>query len=420
MRKRAAAVIFCSMVFTLMAATASAEFKAGAARAVITPPAGGLMYGYGARGTNVSTGMHDPLFAKAVVLDDGQTKLAIVTLDIGSFPLENTQNVQAQVKQQAGFENILCVASHSHSTPKFADDFPNADTPYVRDMEKKIAGAIVEANSHLVPARLGVSFGEAREGHNRRMIKTTGEVEMLWANRERRATSPVDYSVGVIALNNGEGQRMATLVNFACHPVVLGPENLEFSADYVGAFTKKVEEALGGQCMFLQGAAGDINPFWDKTPPAEGAFEQVETMGKAVADAVIAANSKMGEFVATPTLNFLEDIVPLKSRKLEGQEQKDVPATLSTLIIGGQLAFGFFPGEFFVEHGLRFKNESRFPHTFFVGYTNDALHYFPTIRATTEGGYGAATATEVEVGAGERLVNQALINLYYQAGMIKP
>ncbi|MCH8316730.1 MAG: hypothetical protein IIA64_12225 [Planctomycetes bacterium] len=68
----------------------------------------------------------------------------------------------------------------------------------------------------------------------------------------------------------------------------------------------------------------------------------------------------------------------------------------------------------------RLKQRSRFQHTFFVGYCNGALGYFPTIQAATEGGYGAASATRVEVGAGERLVNRALINLYYQADKINP
>ena len=90
------------------------------------------------------------------------------------------------------------------------------------------------------------------------------------------------------------------------------------------------------------------------------------------------------------------------------------------MLIGAEIALATFPGEFFVEHGLWLKKHSKFPHTLFVGYTNDHLRYFPTIKATTEGGYGAATATQVEVGAGERLVSRALVNLYYQAEMIKP
>ena len=110
---------------------------------------------------------------------------------------------------------------------------------------------------------------------------------MRWANREGKPTDPVDHTLGVIAIDGADGKPIATLVNFACHPVVLGPENLEISADYPGAMMAKVESAIGGQAMFVQGAAGDINPFWDKTAPADGGFEQMKKMGESVAAEVL-------------------------------------------------------------------------------------------------------------------------------------
>ena len=91
---------------------------------------------------------------------------------------------------------------------------------------------------------------------------------------------------------------------------------------------------------------------------------------------------------------------------------------MSVALFDDRLAIGFFPGEFFVEHGLRFKRESRVKDTVFAGYTNGALGYFPTIRAAAEGGYGATEATIVEVGAGERLVSRALIDLYSLLGKL--
>lgn len=414
---RTAALFFPALM--LVVTPAWAELRAGTARAEVTPPVGGPMYGYGARGTNVSQGVHDPLYAKALVLDDGQTKLAIVTLDLGAFTAENTANVK-RLLRRTDIENVLCVASHTHSAPRATDDFPTKHDPWIRDAERKIADAIMAAAQNLAPARIGVGWGEVREGHNRRMIKTDGTLEMFWANRERIPTWPVDYQLGVIRVEGADGRPIATLVNFACHPVVLGPENLLISADYPGVFMKIVEESIGGQCLFLQGAAGDINPFWDKTPPAEGAYEQVEIMGKAVAAEVLRVSKEIAVFDAQPTINVHTEVVPLASRTDVPREKRDIRAEINTVLIGNDIALATFPGEFFVEHGLRLKRESRFKHTFFVGYTNDALGYFPTIKAATEGGYGAATATRVEVGAGETLVSRALINLYYQAGMIRP
>lgn len=399
---------------------AGAQLSAGVARADVTPPLGGPMYGYGARGTNVSEGVHDPLYAKAIVLSDQSQKLAIVTLDLGSISAGSAARIESIVRQQTDIEDVLLVASHTHSGPRATPDFPSTASPWIRDAEEKIAQAVIEADGRMVPVRIGVGWGEVREGHNRRMIGADGRAVMFWENRERIPTSPLDYELGVIRVEQLDGQTLATLVSFQCHPVVLGPENLDISADYPGVFMRIVEAELGGQAMFLQGAAGDINPFWDKTPPAEGAFEQVEAMGRAVAEEVIRVSGSITGFDAAPVISVHAEVIPLASRTDVERTQRDMLAEINTVLIGPDIALATFPGEFFVEHGLALKARSQFEHTFFVGYTNDALGYFPTIQATTEGGYGAASSTRVEVGAGERLVDRALINLLYQANKISP
>jgi neutral ceramidase len=399
--------------------------QVGVAKADITPPIGSRMYGYGARGSNVSTGVHDSLYARAIVLDDGSTRMALVSLDLGAFTHENTENVKALVREKTGIENVLCMASHTHSAPWPAEDFPTAEDPWIRAAERKIAGAIAEAAEKTVPARLGVGWGEVREGHNRRRVLEDGTVEMLWGNRERVPTAPVDYQLAVIRVEGRDGRPLATLVNFACHPVVLGPENLQISADYPGALTRLVDGEIGGQTMFLQGAPGDINPFWDKTPPSEGAFEEMEKMGAALAREVVRVHGEIEAMSSDRPLSFHTEIIPLAHRDDAKREELVFDGEINTVLIGEDLALAAFPGEFFVEHGLALKARSTFPHTLFIGYTNRHLRYFPTIQATTEGGYGAgyygtSSATQVEVGAGERLVNRALVNLYYQAERIVP
>ena len=94
-------------------------------------------------------------------------------------------------------------------------------------------------------------------------------------------------------------------------------------------------------------------------------------------------------------------------------------AEVKTLLIGSDLALASFPGEFFVEHGIRLKRESLVANTLFVGYSNGHLGYFPTIKAAGQGGYGADSSTIVEVGAGERLVDRALVNLGYLTGRLR-
>jgi hypothetical protein len=392
---------FCQSGFT--------QLTAGATQIDITPTIGTSMYGYGARGTNVSQGVHDPLFAGILVLDDGSTKLAIVTMDMGSIRKENTESIKSMVREVTDIENIILVTSHSHSS---------AANPWSKDLERKIADAIIEAYKHRVSARIGVGVGEVREGHNRRMICEDGSLVMFWQNRNRIPTSPVDYRLGVIRIEGSKGS-IATLVNFTCHPVVAGPENLLISADYPGAMKRMLGNEIGGQIMFLQGAAGNINPFWDKTPPDQGAFDQIEKMGRAIADEVIKVSHQIVDFDEKPLISFKSEVVPITSRlDTVPPERKMLKAEINTVLIGKDLALATFPGEFFVEHGLTLKERSPFKYTFFIGYCNDQLYYFPTIQSTILGGYGAGSVTQVELGAGEYLVNRALINLLYQGNKV--
>ena len=193
--------------------------------------------------------------------------------------------------------------------------------------------------------------------------------------------------------------------------------------------------------MFVQGAAGDINPFWDKTAPADGAFEQVAKMGETIGreaqkvrgeidewESNVSLDLSSREFPMTLRWNFDDpdakksadaDFARIMDYYLKGFENEK-QAEVNMVLIGDQIALATFPGEFFVEHGLRLKRESLVKHTFFVGYTNGALGYFPTIRAAAEGGYGATSATVVEVGSGERLVNEALIQIHRRVGKLRP
>ena len=421
----------CLAIVVLTAAPAGAQLRVGVATADVTPPPGVRMYGYGARGQNVSTGVHDPLYAKAIVIGDGQRTAAWVTMDLGYADKPLTRDVRAAVSAALDFDDVFLTSSHTHSGPTFAPDFPSPADPWVQELRRQITAAIVEAHGALEPARLGVGWGRVDLGHNRRRVRADGTVEMLWENRRGIPTSPVDKAVAVVAFDTPAGEPIATLVNLAIHPVVLGPENLEYSADYPGAMMAWVEGHGGGQAMFLQGAAGDINPFWDKTSLADGAFEQMRQMGEAAGGEVVRVRQNL-TFLEIETIGLGVERVQIGPRwdlddpTIRAGVRRDYverfgregEAEVKTLLIGPDLALASFPGEFFVEHGLRLKDESVVVNTLFVGYSNGHLGYFPTIKAAAEGGYGAGSSTIVEVGAGERLVNRALINLAYLSGRL--
>ena len=358
--------------------------------------------------------------------------MAWVTIDLGYADTPLTRDVRTAVSAALGFDDVLLSSSHTHSGPQFEPDFPNPTRPWVQELRQRITAAIVEAHGALVPARLGVGWGRVDLGHNRRRVRADGTVEMFWENRRGIPTSPVDKSVAVVAIDTPAGEPIATLVNLAIHPVVLGPENLACSADYPGAMMAKVERDVGGQAMFLQGAAGDINPFWDKTPLGDGAYEQMQRMGETIGDEVIRVRGELSfaevESIALGVERIrigprwdLDDPAIRAGVRPDYLErfEREGEAEVRTLLIGEDLALASFPGEFFVEHGLRLKRESVVFHTLFVGYSNGHLGYFPTIKAAAQGGYGADSSTIVEVGAGERLVNRALVNLGYLSGQLE-
>ena len=423
------------------------QLRAAAAAVEITPPVGSLLYGYGARGANRSTGVHDPLYARVLVLEAGGETVALVTLDLGSIRKENTLPIRQAVQEAAGFDHVLLNASHTHSAPLFEAEFPSAERPWVSELERKIAGVILEAHGALRPARVAVGWGSASEGHNRRRVLSDGSVEMFWRNRDRLPTAPLDESVGVLAIDGTDGEAIATVVNFAVHPVILGPENMLVSADYPGAMAAFVAERGGGVTMLLQGAAGDINPFWDKTPPTEGGFEQMRMAGERLGQEVLRVRADLaaaGAFHDPATLSVRRHLVTLEPRwdldspvveegfrrhgleaslkRYRARFPREREAEVNTLVLGdrgeGQFALATFPGEFFVEHQLRLRAEASGPHVFFAGYTNGELAYFPTIAAAAQGGYGGREATIVEVGAGERLVDLAAISILEQAGWL--
>ncbi len=422
--------------FVLAAGSAGAQsvgFEVGVAKVNVTPSPGSRMYGYEARKETTATGVHDPLYARALVASDGRAKVALVTLDLGYVDTVITREVREAVDQAIGLRDVLLFGSHTHSGPLLSSDLLGSERMRVQDLADKIAQAVVEADASRQPARLAAGWGRVEEGYNRRRVFPDGTVTMRWENRGRRVTSPLDYAVGVLVFDSPNGDPIATLVNFTCHPMVLGPDNLEFSADYPGAMMAMVDERVGGQTMFIQGAAGDINPFWHETPIAEGAFEQMEQMGEAVAREVVRIRSDITGYEEILWISLYQELLPVATRwdvdepevrellraDYLAQYERERIAEVNTLLFGPTVAIATFPGEFFVEHGLRLKQQSLVRHTFFAGYSNGNLGYFPTIRAAAEGGYGADTSTIVELGAGERLITRALINLHFQAGKLK-
>ena len=408
-----------------------AVFKVGAAKRDITPKEGMPMWGYGARHASLSTGALDPLYAAAVVIQAGSNKIAIVGLDLGRSPAEKSlQVIRERIKAEAGIEYSFIAGSHTHHGPVLElTDEPgkgkgkyDAELRYYKEMEDGIAGAIIEANGKLTPAKMA-----------------TGSVQLDQYNHNRHTKlqfKPSDRELAIMRFDDEAGKPLAVVVNFSAHPTMVSEKMLKFSADYVGAMKATVEKEMGGTAVFMQGATGDQSA-------SQGTNAGYQGFGQALGREVVKlANSLTPTAPANPSLVVKEERFKFASR-----------IDLSNPGIRGMYSFAFFPelipnfadeyadgvrprltvalfnrdialvgvsGEFFANHSLRLKERARIKQLFFFGYCNGYHQYFPTIEAVAEGGYGADnTVSPAAVGAGEQIMDTALLWTYQMRGKIK-
>jgi neutral ceramidase len=269
-------------------------------------------------------------------------------------------------------------------------------------------------------------------------------VKMLWRNATKTPTYPLDPRVGVIRVDSVSGKTLAVVINYACHPVIFGPDNLRYSADYPAAAMGVVEKSFGGDsvCLFLQGSPGDINPYFDKMKLEEGAEALVQETGRQLGEeALRVAKSVVPTAPKTPEIQVSFETRRFKPRYepanlLEQLKKRGVSpdyleryriylatpmdCVVTTVLINREIALMGMPGEPFVEFGLNFRDRAPAATAYFAGYCNGFHGYFPTIRAAVEGGYGAEGITaRVEVGAGEEMVNMAIIRLLMMQGLLK-
>lgn len=387
------------------------------------------MWGYGARHAMLSDGVLDPLYAKALVLEAGDDKVALVSTDLGRGP---TPAMMATIRSQlaeAGIEHVIVTGSHSHhgpvieltDRPGFGRDlFPDAVT-YAEKYPGLIVAAVLEANDALVPVTLGVAKRDVALNRNRH-----------W----KREPKPTDPQLAAVRIDTTEGEPLAVLVNFAAHPVMTDTKQLKFSADYPGYLKDAVEAAHGGMCLFFQGASGDMST----NPPA--GVRGPEEYGKHIAELVLEMIAEVDSVPLVKTtiagrvdrvlydsrVDFRNPFVmaaysqaffPALIRNYAEENAQGVPTEVDTILLGDEIAIVSGSGEFFCNHAVRLRERANIPHVLFFGYANGHNLYFPTIEAASEGGYGAGPeVSPVAIAAGEELMNVALVNIYQMLGRL--
>lgn len=206
-------------------------------------------------------GLDMDLLATVLVLADGHTRVALLDLDLCFLQDGLATAVRHEVGRAARVpvENVLPFCTHSHAGPVLLDGFRGEGEDrvrsYMRSLPDLIAGAASHAAASTQPVRVAAGLGHSDIGVNRDLRLPDGRF-VVGCNPD----GFFDSEVGVVRVDTLSGAPLACIVNYACHPTVLGPGNKLISPDYPGSTRQIVEQVTGATCFFLQGAGGNVGP----------------------------------------------------------------------------------------------------------------------------------------------------------------
>lgn len=397
--------LFCLISYS----TIAQEFKAAATLRLITPnpllPASG---GIGV--PKKTTEKKGDLFARVLVLEKGQTRVAIVSVDNLGWSSVLGDRSRALIKGISP-ENVLIGCTHTHSGPD-AYAFPDqtgkssADLNYLEDCVKKIADAVNEAITKLEPATLKIAVGEAR-----------GSIAYNYY-----APSLYDPRCGVIQALNKQGKTIATLVNYAIHPEVIGSGRGILSPDLCGPLYDHIEAKAGGMAIFMNGAQGGMVTADTRREANTEAntWEECIRIGELLADEALRivndapvlenptlyCTSRKIEFpVESELMKYI-----LKNSPLKHPNAKDnsVSTQLNLLNIGPAQILTI-PGEALPNIGYYVKRNMNTKLPFLFGLTNDAFGYMLTkVDFNSFKRYEYVSRTSLGEMTGEIYIEQAL------------
>lgn len=362
--------------------------RAGAAKADITPhDLSGL--------TNLwkrpFTGVHDPIFLRALVVDNGANCAAIVAADL--LECGDTSAVRERIAQEIGIptHHIIITASHAHNTPRVgvvsagasAQVGGPATAAYTQFVYDQMVDVVRRAKTALEPVRVGVGAGTADVNTNRAEYTTQGW--KLGVNPH----GPSDKTVWVVKFETLDGKPLAVLINYAVHAVVLGPDNEFVTGDLPGAAERYVEQYYADPVVALWtiGAAGDQNPkymAWDTTftqQDREPGYPLMEALGRIVGEEVVRVVDRMQHMTDRVRIAAEERTVACPAQKTgqphggaEG-EQADALTLRLGLILLNHIAITSVSGEVSTNIYYHLKKDSPFTNTMMITMANDRIGY---------------------------------------------
>jgi neutral ceramidase len=403
-----------------------ALWKAGTAKAVITPKQPLWMAGYAARTAPATGTLHD-LYVRVLALEDARGHRAVVvSTDLLGIPRSISENVCRALAAKFGLprEAIMLNASHTHCGPVLRgalyDAYPLDEAEkkkietYSAELEAAIVRTVGEALAHTVPASLTVGQGSTDFAVNRRNNR---EADVPALREKKTLRGPVDHSVPVLAVRGADEKLLAVAFGYACHNTTLGIQ--QWNGDYAGFAESNLEDAHpGAVALFFMGCGGDQNPVPRHT------VELARKYGRMMSDAVQAVleGSKLESLPpelrthyetvtlylgAAPTWEDLRArahdrsayVARWAKRLLQEREarqplERTYPYPIQVWQLGGKQLWIALGGEVVVDYALEFKG--RFGRkTWVSAYANDVMAYIPSLRVLNEGGYEGNTSMMV-------------------------
>lgn len=445
-----------------LSAFSQSNFRAGAAQVAITPPTGAPMAGYyHARGAE---GTLDDLYAKALVLDDGSTKVALVTLDLISTTITLTREARAAIEKSTGIPgaNVMISATHAHTGPELADrgarsaiaaqtpiGANNLTTTYTASLAEKVAEAVRQAAANLTNVTISAATGRCETiAFNRRFYMKDGSVSWNPGKLNPDIMQPAgttDPEVGIVLFEPPHRATQlvpahAIYINFAMHPDTVG--GAMFSADYPGALSRRMSDYHGANCvtLFANGTCGNLNHVDVNWARAQNTRAEPERLGTILAASVFLAEKNLREIKPAPLRvksetvqlplapitpqeieqagatvrtgddktrdNFMKLVKAYQVLDVAAREGKPLEVEVQVITLGDELAWVSLPGEIFVELGLALKKRSPFKQTMIAELANGSIGYIPDRRSYAEGNYEPVSA-RCAPGSGEQLVETA-------------
>jgi neutral ceramidase len=432
-----------ALVIALGAGTAAAQgagpLRAGAAKVDITP----------AELPARSHGVLDPLNARAIVVDNGAARAALVTVDAGALPTAIWQRLSTRAERELGIapDNFMLTATHTHSAPFVRND----------DYEERIFQAVRQAAAQLRPARMAFGTGQSWINVNRNIIDP--ETRRWWEGPNYDGIS--DKTVAVVRFETPTGEPIAVYYNYAVHPVITGTLDM-VSADIPGAASNYLEASMGGDAVALwsSGASGDQNPiFFNQTydlreirirdyasrgqdianamPPGGEGLDRANPRVRLLLDQQKQVNGALGLMLAEEVLRVMRSELqrpqmevtidgaaksvscPGRSRLDQGragyagtyEDADPVPLKLSLLKIG-DVAIGTVDAEVFNLIAQRFKREAPVKNAMMTTLTNGMARsgYVPNDAAFAQYTF-EVVSSRLKPGCAEDAIVGGLIDL---------